>query len=147
DGEPIHISGLWALKVGNGGAGGDSDKVYFTAGMFGETHGLFGSLSPVAAGTPEGPAEAQMAMASLDVAQRKLTALPQDIAGNASKDQIRQDRKAFVDSVVNLIQVDHDLDRDIARDGAGAGSPEVTVDQSIDAFFDQLRGSKDDLHL
>src|SRR5262249_30188689 len=42
DGEPIHINGLWALKVGNGGNGGDADKVYFTAGIFDESHGLFG---------------------------------------------------------------------------------------------------------
>src|SRR5262249_22821569 len=43
--QAIHIDGLWTLRVGNGAAGGDVDKVYFTAGLFGETHGLFGSLS------------------------------------------------------------------------------------------------------
>lgn len=43
DGEPIQIDGLWALKVGNGGNGGDPNTVYFTAGPFGESHGLFGS--------------------------------------------------------------------------------------------------------
>ena len=46
DGEPIQIDGLWALKVGNGSAGGAANTVYFTAGLFGETHGLFGSLTP-----------------------------------------------------------------------------------------------------
>jgi uncharacterized protein (TIGR03118 family) len=56
DGEPIHIDGLWALKVGNGGKGGDANTVYFTAGLDHETHGLFGSLTPVAPGTPEGAA-------------------------------------------------------------------------------------------
>src|SRR6202030_4717533 len=75
DGEPIQIDGLWALKVGNGGAGGDASKVYFTAGLFGESHGLFGSLTPVAAGTPEGPAEAQRAQGFLDVAQLNLEAV------------------------------------------------------------------------
>src|SRR5262249_49012821 len=59
DGEPIQIDGLWALQVGNGGNGGDRNTIYFTAGLDHENHGLFGSLSPVAAGTPEGPAEAQ----------------------------------------------------------------------------------------
>jgi hypothetical protein len=45
--------------VGNGAAGGAADTVYFTAGLDHEMHGLFGSLTSVAAGTPEGPAEAQ----------------------------------------------------------------------------------------
>lgn len=42
----ITIDGLWGLIVGNGGNGGDLDKVYFTAGSDDETHGLFGSLAP-----------------------------------------------------------------------------------------------------
>src|SRR5262249_45472994 len=33
DGEPIQINGLWALKVGNGSAGGDANTIYFTAGL------------------------------------------------------------------------------------------------------------------
>ena len=48
DGKPIQIDGLWALQVGNGGSGGDANTVYFTAGLDHETHGLFGSLTPVA---------------------------------------------------------------------------------------------------
>jgi uncharacterized protein (TIGR03118 family) len=47
DGNPIQIDGLWALANGNGGSGGDPNKVYFTAGLNGEEDGLFGSLSPV----------------------------------------------------------------------------------------------------
>ena len=50
-GQAIVIDGLWSLRVGNGGNGGDSDKVYFTAGPFGETHGLFGSLCSVQSST------------------------------------------------------------------------------------------------
>ena len=46
DGKAILIDGLWALRVGNGGNGGDPNKVYFTAGPNGETDGLFGSLEP-----------------------------------------------------------------------------------------------------
>src|SRR5215472_8347009 len=53
-GETILIDGLWALLVGNGKAGGDANKVYFTAGPNGETDGIFGSLTPVALGTPCG---------------------------------------------------------------------------------------------
>src|SRR5262249_4604719 len=33
DGEPIQIDGLWGLKVGNGGTGGNANTVYFTAGL------------------------------------------------------------------------------------------------------------------
>ena len=50
---PIAIKGLWGLKFGNGGNGGDSNTLYFTAGIPGpppgevEDHGLFGSIQPV----------------------------------------------------------------------------------------------------
>src|SRR5262249_4151208 len=43
-GHAIANSGLWNLTFGNGGAGGDPHTLYFTAGIDGETHGLFGSL-------------------------------------------------------------------------------------------------------
>jgi uncharacterized protein (TIGR03118 family) len=47
---PIVIQGLWSLVFGNGGKGGDSGTLYFTAGIPGpggeplESHGLFGSI-------------------------------------------------------------------------------------------------------
>jgi len=43
-GVPIMIDGLWALINGNGGNGGNPNRVYFTAGINGEADGLFGSL-------------------------------------------------------------------------------------------------------
>ncbi len=47
----IAIPGLWALAFGNGGRGGDTNTLYFTAGIAGggaiEDHGLFGSVTPV----------------------------------------------------------------------------------------------------
>jgi len=46
-GQAIVIDGLWALRVGNGGNGGDANAVYFTAGPNDEHDGLFGSLTPV----------------------------------------------------------------------------------------------------
>jgi uncharacterized protein (TIGR03118 family) len=46
DGKPIVIDGLWALQVGNGGAGGLANTLYFTAGPNDEKDGLFGSLTP-----------------------------------------------------------------------------------------------------
>ena len=93
DGEPIQIDGLWALKVGNGGAGGDANTVYFTAGLFGETHGLFGSLTTAAPGSPEGTAEAQMIQADLDVVQLNLQTLQSDLQAGAAKTTIRQDAR------------------------------------------------------
>jgi uncharacterized protein (TIGR03118 family) len=45
-GKILAIDGLWALQVGNGGAAGSSDSVFFTAGPDDETHGLFGSIDP-----------------------------------------------------------------------------------------------------
>ncbi|HEY7111604.1 MAG TPA: TIGR03118 family protein [Thermoanaerobaculia bacterium] len=45
-GHPIVIEGLWALQVGNGGAGGDANTIYFSAGPNDEEDGLFGSLAP-----------------------------------------------------------------------------------------------------
>jgi uncharacterized protein (TIGR03118 family) len=50
DGNPIQLDGLWALRFGNGGAGGDANKLYFTAGIQDEQHGLFGSLESVDTG-------------------------------------------------------------------------------------------------
>ncbi len=43
-GESIRIEGLWDLVFGNGGNGGDPDKLYFTAGIEDESHGLFGVI-------------------------------------------------------------------------------------------------------
>lgn len=47
DGNPLVIEGLWGLQFGNGGAGGQLGTLYFAAGIQDETHGLFGSISPV----------------------------------------------------------------------------------------------------
>jgi uncharacterized protein (TIGR03118 family) len=137
DGEAIQIDGLWALRVGNGGNGGSLNDVYFTAGLSHETHGLFGSLAPVAAGTPEGPAETQLAVAALDAAQLNLTTLQNDIAANASASQIRTDAQAFELSVDDLIRADRTLRRDIRSDG-GTDPGAASADASIDSFLDSL---------
>ena len=47
DGKPLAIDGLWALMNGNGANGGDTGKVYFTAGLNDEADGLFGSIAAV----------------------------------------------------------------------------------------------------
>jgi uncharacterized protein (TIGR03118 family) len=43
--QPIVIDGLWGLTLGDGALGADANKLYFTAGIADEAHGLFGSLS------------------------------------------------------------------------------------------------------
>ena len=53
NGMPLINLGLWDLTFGNGGSGGNTSDLYFTAGIPGpdnvEDHGLFGSIVP----TPE----------------------------------------------------------------------------------------------
>ncbi|NVO05003.1 MAG: TIGR03118 family protein [Rhodoferax sp.] len=43
--QPLSIDGLWALAPGNGGSGGSTQSLYFTAGPDDETHGLVGVLN------------------------------------------------------------------------------------------------------
>src|SRR5438874_8203209 len=43
---PIQIDGLWGLRFGNGGAGGDPGTLFFAAGINDEADGLFGTLRP-----------------------------------------------------------------------------------------------------
>ncbi len=59
-GHTLTIPGLWGLLFGNGGKGGDTSTLYFTAGIPGpygdpnETHGLFGSIQAPPSFTPAG---------------------------------------------------------------------------------------------
>jgi uncharacterized protein (TIGR03118 family) len=48
-GNPLTIDGLWALTIGNGGASGSVEKIYFSAGPNGEVNGLFGVIQPLRA--------------------------------------------------------------------------------------------------
>ncbi len=43
-GDPIVIDGLWALEFGNDATAGPSNVLFFTAGIDGEMHGLFGKI-------------------------------------------------------------------------------------------------------
>jgi uncharacterized protein (TIGR03118 family) len=125
DGEDIQIDGLWALKVGNGGNGGDPTKVYFTAGLFGERHGLFGSLTSVAAGSDEGMAEGEAVTAAVDVVQLDLMQLQQDVAAGMSPATIRQDLQTLRSDLQTLVRtevrfaVDARLDAHAAAMGHG----------------------------
>jgi len=46
-GVPIQNDGLWSLQFGNGGAAGATNELFFTAGIDGEAHGLFGKIDSV----------------------------------------------------------------------------------------------------
>ncbi len=48
DNSILTINGLWALAFGNGATAGPSTTLYFSSGPDNESHGLFGSLTPVA---------------------------------------------------------------------------------------------------
>jgi uncharacterized protein (TIGR03118 family) len=54
NGQPIQIQDLWSLTPGTGAAGSDPHKIYFTAGLQDEQHGLFGSLGAPSAGDTAG---------------------------------------------------------------------------------------------
>jgi uncharacterized protein (TIGR03118 family) len=45
--EPFVEDSLWSLSFGNGGNAGPLNTLFFTAGIEGETHGLFGTLTAV----------------------------------------------------------------------------------------------------
>lgn len=49
DNSVLTIDGLWSLTFGNNGSAGSSTTLFFSAGPDGETHGLFGTLTPVSA--------------------------------------------------------------------------------------------------
>ena len=137
DGEPIHIDHLWALKVGNGGSGGNANTVYFTAGIDNEMHGLFGSLTPVAPGTPEGAAEGQVVVAAADVVQIDLTTLNHDIASGASATTIAQDMQTLNTDIATLQGAERVFVKDSRHDmgaagTAGQGQDAVTDDPSTD---------------
>jgi uncharacterized protein (TIGR03118 family) len=57
-GAPLSIDGLWTLTFGNGQKGGASNVLYFTAGIQGQAHGVFGRLAacgPVISGASASP--------------------------------------------------------------------------------------------
>jgi uncharacterized protein (TIGR03118 family) len=46
-GKPVMIEGLWGLDFGNGATAGPAGTLYFSAGIQGEAHGLFGTLTAI----------------------------------------------------------------------------------------------------
>ena len=142
DGEVLQIDGLWALKVGNGKVGGDTDKVYFTAGIDHEQHGLFGSLTAVAQGTPEGPAEAQALQIALDVFQINLTTVIQDISTGVTGAPLQQALKdlntAFIDLVHSEQHFADNNRNDMGHQGSNTPAAAELVKEVLDVFFAHL---------
>jgi uncharacterized protein (TIGR03118 family) len=146
DGEPIVIDGLWALRVGNGASGGDANKIYFTAGLDDEQHGLFGSLTPVTAGSPEGLAETQMVRAAIDVVQIDLKIVLKDIAGGVTGAPLHQAIVALNSAIVQLDQVEEQFADDVHADSLAGGHDVVVVhaihsasNDALDMLFADLR--------
>jgi hypothetical protein len=80
--------------------------VYFTAGPFGESHGLFGSLTTVAPGSPEGPAESQWVQANADVVQLDAQQLVKDSSSGAPAATIGQDNQSLAADSHALIRAE-----------------------------------------
>jgi uncharacterized protein (TIGR03118 family) len=116
DGEPVQIDGLWALRVGNGGSGGATNTLYFTAGPFGESHGLFGSLTTAAPGSPEGPAEAQWVQANADIVQIDAQQLVKDTSAGAPASTIKQDIETLDADIRQLQRTERAFAKDTAED-------------------------------
>jgi uncharacterized protein (TIGR03118 family) len=116
DGEPIVINNLWALRVGNGGNGGAANTVYFTAGIFGQLHGILGSLTTAAPGSAEGPAEGQWVQANLDLVQIDLKQLNADVAAGAPAATIEADRDTLKADTSAFAEAEEAFADDVARD-------------------------------
>jgi hypothetical protein len=147
NGEPIQIDGLWALKVGNGKAGGDANTVYFTAGLFQETHGLFGSLSPVAPGTPEGPAEQQTVTGFLDEFNLAVQTLNKDVSSGASTAQIQQDQQAVRTALRDFVHAEKNFVLDARADQGGDQSSASLLGTSQGQLMGSGSGDADPIAL
>jgi uncharacterized protein (TIGR03118 family) len=145
DGEPIKIDGLWALKVGNGFGGTDTNTVYFTAGIAQERHGLFGSLTAAARGTAEGLPEAQALVAALDVVQIDVTTLTNDIHCGASPSTIAQDMQTLQTDFVALVHAEQRFAKDNQHDHGMTTAHRHDRDFALDALFARLDGHVWDL--
>ncbi|HEY7426440.1 MAG TPA: TIGR03118 family protein [Gemmataceae bacterium] len=148
DGEPIQIDGLWALQVGNGGAGGAKDTVYFTAGPFGESHGLFGALTTATPGSPEGPAEQQKVTAVLDVFQLAVQQLNKDLSSGASRATIKQDIQTLNADFVQLVRAELAFAADTIADmnPTGHHGSAGRLEVAVDALFADFGGHEHGRH-
>lgn len=66
-GNPIENEGLWGIAFGNGGNAGNTNSLYFNAGIGDEEHGLFGRIDAV----PEPATFAVLGLGALAVLRRR----------------------------------------------------------------------------
>jgi uncharacterized protein (TIGR03118 family) len=55
NGQPFSSTELWAISFGNGASAGSTDTLFFTAGLPGNTDGLFGAISAQSVPEPSTP--------------------------------------------------------------------------------------------
>jgi hypothetical protein len=125
--------------------------LFFTAGIDKELHGLFGSLTAVAPGTPEGPAEKQAVVAALDVVQLDLAKLTSDISSGAPQSTVDQDRQTLKTDIGALVLAQQQFAQDSGDDRPAndEGASSGTAASARDAVFADLgsldlTGSRDD---
>ena len=97
------------------------------------------TLTPVAAGTPEGPAEAQAVQAALDVVQLDLATLTADIKSGASQSTIAQDTQTLQTDSAALASAEQQFAQDSRHDQGAAATPAAIGHQAAPAQdIDQL---------
>jgi uncharacterized protein (TIGR03118 family) len=123
-GNPIAITGLWALRFGNGGTAGSTNTLFFTAGIGDYQDGLFGSLEVihpvvVLTGSGSGASPASLSTASLAPGNGLaslasiLSAMPPASGGVFSQP-------------APVSNGDSPLSGDVNQPGGQAGNPSVT---------------------
>jgi len=141
DGNPLQIDGLWTLIFGNGGLGGDPNKLYFSAGIQNQKHGLFGSLTtcagPVISGASANPAvlwlpDNNMSLVAIDYS----VADNCDVAPTCALSVTVADSGGGVDRLGDsfLVVDAHTVELRAARNGGGGGrtySVEITCTDKL----------------
>jgi hypothetical protein len=115
--------------------------VYFTAGLDHETHGLFGSLTSVAPGSPEGPAEEQAVVAAVDVFQIDLAKLETDLTTpGVTKATIKQDIQTVNADLVALVHAESRFAADTRADQGHHGDHDgdAAAEAALDKLFAEL---------
>jgi uncharacterized protein (TIGR03118 family) len=83
NGRPVKIDGLWGLTPGTGMGAGDTDKVYFTAGINHEQDGLYGSLQAADLGSSASGGAAVLAADAARALRAILSSAPQAVGSSA----------------------------------------------------------------
>ncbi|HKA06159.1 MAG TPA: hypothetical protein VKD71_02800, partial [Gemmataceae bacterium] len=106
----------------------------------GESHGLFGSLAPVAASSPEGNTEQQMVTGFQDVLQLAVQTFQSDLTAGASRDQLRQDLKAVEAALADFVRAEASFLSDLQSDASGAPMDHGHPPDHADRMFGDTLG-------